>query len=91
MTIHLPNDLASRVEAAVESGQFASVDEAMAEAARLLIRHIEHKRLGGSPAGKNNAGLGSVGAMRENADELDEIVSDAYKRRAEPWRDVAIE
>jgi Arc/MetJ-type ribon-helix-helix transcriptional regulator len=38
MTIHLPRDLESSILAEVQSGNFASVDEAMAEAARLLLR-----------------------------------------------------
>lgn len=38
MTIHLPNDLESSIRAEVASGHFASVDDAMAEAARLLLR-----------------------------------------------------
>jgi Arc/MetJ-type ribon-helix-helix transcriptional regulator len=38
MTIHLPQDLESSILAEVRSGHFASVDEAMAEAARLLLR-----------------------------------------------------
>jgi hypothetical protein len=30
--------------------------------------------------------------MRDAADELDEIVADAYrKRREEPWRDIPVE
>ena len=40
MTIHLPTDLESSIKAAVDNGRFASVDDAMAEAARLLIRQI---------------------------------------------------
>lgn len=91
MTIHLPTDLASRVEAAVQSGQFASVDDAMTEAARLLLREMERMRLAEPPVGETNAGIGSIGAMRDAADELDEIVSDAYKWRKQPWRDIAIE
>jgi Arc/MetJ-type ribon-helix-helix transcriptional regulator len=38
MTIHLPEDLESSVRALVKGGRFASVDDAMAEAARLLIK-----------------------------------------------------
>lgn len=91
VTIHLPTDLASRVEAVVQSGQFASVDDAMAEAARLLLREIERMQPEEPPAGKTNSGIGSIGAMPDAADELDEIVSDAYKRREQPWRDIAIE
>ena len=38
MTIHLPDELESSIQAAVQSGRFASVDDAMAEAVRLLLR-----------------------------------------------------
>jgi Arc/MetJ-type ribon-helix-helix transcriptional regulator len=99
MMIQLPNDLENSIQAAVRNGRFASVDAAMAEAARLLLRVIN----GGQPEPKpvefnaspdplqgirrDTAGVGSIGAMREAADELDEIVADAMKRRREePWR-----
>jgi hypothetical protein len=52
------------------------VDDAMAEAARLLLREISQ----GQP---NPAGMGSIGAMKEAADELEEIVADAMTRRRE--------
>jgi Arc/MetJ-type ribon-helix-helix transcriptional regulator len=38
MTIHLPEDLERDIQLEVMSGHFASVDDAMAEAARLLLR-----------------------------------------------------
>jgi Arc/MetJ-type ribon-helix-helix transcriptional regulator len=38
MTIHLPNELESSIRAEVAMGHFASVDDAMAEAARLLLQ-----------------------------------------------------
>jgi Arc/MetJ-type ribon-helix-helix transcriptional regulator len=80
VTVHLPHDLESSIQAAVHDGRFATVDDAMAEAARLLLREISQ----GQP---NAAGMGSIGAMREAADELDEIVADPMKRRRkEPWR-----
>jgi Arc/MetJ-type ribon-helix-helix transcriptional regulator len=83
MTIHLPHDLESSIHAAVYSDRFASVDDAIAEAARLLLREIDQ----GQPEPRNPAGRGSIGAMRDAADELDEIVADAMKRRREePWR-----
>ena len=78
MTIHLPNDLESSIQAAVQSGRFASVDDAMAEAARLLLREINQVQ-----PEPNATGMGSIGAMREAADELDEIVANAMKRRRE--------
>ena len=89
MTIHLPNDLETRLQAAVDSGRFTSIDDAMAEAARLLLRELEQKQ---TPAIAGSPGLGSIGAMRDAADELDEIVADAYRqRREETWRDIAVE
>jgi Arc/MetJ-type ribon-helix-helix transcriptional regulator len=40
MTIHLPQDVERSIQAAVYSGRFASVDDAMTQAARLLLREI---------------------------------------------------
>jgi Arc/MetJ-type ribon-helix-helix transcriptional regulator len=88
MTIHLPSDLETSLRAEVSSGHFASLDDAMAEAVRLLLRDRTQRQPEASP----NTGLGSIGAMRDAADELDEIVADAYrKRREEPWRDISVE
>jgi Arc/MetJ-type ribon-helix-helix transcriptional regulator len=91
MMIRLPKDLESRVEAAVESGRFASVDDAMIEAARLLLREVERTTAATAPTSEKEAALGSIGALGDAAQELDEIVADAYQRRNEPWRDIAIE
>ena len=41
MVINLPDELESSILAEVRSGHFASVDDAMAEAARLLLRRGE--------------------------------------------------
>ena len=38
MQIHLPNELESSLQALVQGGRYASVHEAMADAARLLLR-----------------------------------------------------
>ncbi len=88
MTITLPNDLEDRVRAAVHDGRFASLDDAMAEAARLLLRELarapQPDQVGGTPA---IPGLGSIGAMRDDADLLDQAVEHAMKVREErPWR-----
>jgi Arc/MetJ-type ribon-helix-helix transcriptional regulator len=40
MVIHLPENLESSILEAVHSGRFASVDDAMAEAARLLLQKL---------------------------------------------------
>src|SRR5208337_3035392 len=39
MTIHLPTDLENSLRAEVSIGHFASLDDAMAEAVRLLLRN----------------------------------------------------
>jgi Arc/MetJ-type ribon-helix-helix transcriptional regulator len=54
MTIHLPENLANPILAAVQSGRFASVDDAMAEAARLLLRQLEQGQ--GAPGETPTAG-----------------------------------
>jgi Arc/MetJ-type ribon-helix-helix transcriptional regulator len=91
MTIHLPNDLESRLQAVVQNGRFASVDDAMAEAARLLLREIDQRQqvhAEGIDPGPDPF----LGSMRDAADELDQIVADVYRRRREDtWRDIAVE
>lgn len=44
MTIHLPKDQESRVEAAVETDRFEPIHDAMADAARLLPSDVERAR-----------------------------------------------
>ena len=85
MTIHLPNDLESSIQAAVHSGRFASVDDAMAEAARLLLRKIEWERPEPKPTPVATPDP-LLGSMRGAADELDDIVAAAMKRRREEPR-----
>ena len=40
MTIHLPQDVERSINAAVLSGRFASVDDAMTKAARMLLQRL---------------------------------------------------
>ncbi len=88
MTITLPNDLESRIRAAVHDGRFASVDDAMAEAARRLLRDLDQGQSEAKPAaGASHPGLGLIGALRDDADLLDQAVEHAMKVREErPWR-----
>ena len=70
----------------MHSGRFACVDDAMAEAARLLLRTIKQEPSAPKPGAAMPPLLGS---MRDAADELDEIVAEAMKRRREePWRTI---
>ena len=79
MTIHLPNDVERDILAEVHSGHFASVDEALVQAWRLFQRQRS-----APPAAP---GLGLIGALRDDADLLDQAVEHAMKVREErPWR-----
>ena len=87
MTIHLPNDLESSIEAVVHSGRFASVDDAMAEAARLLLREIKRGQVEPKPTASDASPDPQFGLWREDAALLDEIIDHAMKnRREQPWR-----
>jgi len=44
MTIHLPKELESSILAAVHSGRYASLDDAMAEAAALLLQRLKQEQ-----------------------------------------------
>jgi Arc/MetJ-type ribon-helix-helix transcriptional regulator len=87
MTIHLPTDLETSIQAAVQSGWFASVDDAMAEAARLLLRTITPEPP--QPTSTKIAAPSDplLGIWRDAPEEIDEIVAEAMqRRREEPWR-----
>jgi Arc/MetJ-type ribon-helix-helix transcriptional regulator len=79
MTIHLPSDVERDVLAEVQSGHFASVDDALAEA----WRSFQRQRQSSAPT----PGLGLIGALRDDAELLDKAVEHAMKIREErPWR-----
>ncbi len=87
MTIHLPNDLERSIEAVVHRGRFATFDDAMAEAARLLLREIQQEQSQQQPTLPKASSDPLLGAWREDAALLDEIVEHAMKVREErPWR-----
>jgi Arc/MetJ-type ribon-helix-helix transcriptional regulator len=88
MTIHLPKDVESSINEAVMSGRFASLDEAMTEAAHLLLQKLKQGQVGANTPTTTEATPDPLlGSMRDYADEMDEIVADAMKRRREePWR-----
>jgi Arc/MetJ-type ribon-helix-helix transcriptional regulator len=44
MTIHLPENLERSILAAVHGGRYASLDDAMAEAASLLIQRLKQEQ-----------------------------------------------
>jgi Arc/MetJ-type ribon-helix-helix transcriptional regulator len=59
MTIHLPKEIESSIEAAVHSGYFASVDDAMDKAARLLLKDLEQRQPAAKPIGPDDTAKGT--------------------------------
>ena len=87
MSIHLPDDLERFLRAEVHSGHFASEEDAIVEAVRLLRRQLSQGAMP-APAANQHAAPNKpdpvLGAMRDSADEMDEIVAEAMKQRAMP-------
>jgi Arc/MetJ-type ribon-helix-helix transcriptional regulator len=89
MTIQVSKDAENTINAAVSSGQFASADEMVDKLVRDYARRHPVRPSSQPVEAKGNPNLGSIGAMRDSAAELDEIVADAYRqRREESWRDL---
>ena len=90
MTISLPVELESSIAAIVQSGKFRSMDDAMAEAVRLLV-----SKVGVEPAAvqANETAPANplLGLWHDYADEMDEIVTEAYRQRqTDTWRDIDV-
>jgi Arc/MetJ-type ribon-helix-helix transcriptional regulator len=89
MTINLPPHIEGSIQAAVQSGRYASLDDAMTEAASLLLERLQQEQAQAKPsAAATDAPADPLfGLWREDADLLDEIVDHAMKnRREQPWR-----
>jgi Arc/MetJ-type ribon-helix-helix transcriptional regulator len=89
MTIHIPNDLEHSLEKAVNAGRFASLDAAMTEAASLLVQRLNQEQAGACPLPTAADDLPPdpiLGLMRDDAELMDEIVANAYRRRREEKR-----
>ncbi len=75
MTIHLPKDLEMSIRAGVQSGHFATEDEFVATAVRAYLRqHSDH-----APASASE--MGSIGAMHEDAELLEQITQNIMLSR----------
>ena len=83
MMIQLPNDLEGSIQAIVNSGRFAWLVDAMAEAARLLLRDIKHERPKPNATATEAPPDPLLGIWRDAPDELDDIVADAMRHLAE--------
>ena len=87
MKFRIPVDLETTIRAAVQGGRFASVDEAMTEAARMLVRELTSE-----PADAPEPANPLLGLWHDYADEMDKIVAEAYRQRqTDTWRDIDVE
>ncbi len=74
MTIHLPPELENSIRAEVLSGQFASEDDMIAAAVR---DYLQRKGQRTPP----NPGMGSIGAMRDDAELLEQVTQAIMQSR----------
>jgi len=73
MTINLPQDLEAPILAAVHSGRYGSVDDAMAAAALLLVRQLEQEQTQTIEPEPNHPEAGS--AHRPIWEEIEELIA----------------
>ena len=86
MTIHLPKDVESSINAAVHSGHFASVDDAMTEAARLLLQKLNQgQAVANKPAASEAATTPAHKPIWEVAAELRKSIP------AEEWAKLPVD
>ncbi len=55
MTINLPPHIESSIQAAVHRGRYASLDDAMTEAASLLVQRLEQEQAQAKPPAASHA------------------------------------
>lgn len=87
MTIHVSPEVEESILAAVQSGRFRSVDEAITAAWLAWNRKQNTARL---PQADDAEATPDplLGLWHDYADEMDEIVADAYRhRREDTWRE----
>ena len=85
MTIHLSKDVENSIIAAVQNGQFASADEMVNKLVQEYSQRVHQQPSHADVADATPDPL--MGIWQDYAEEMDEIVADAMKRRKEePWR-----
>ena len=71
MTIHLPENLESSILAAVHSGRYATLDDAMAEAVSLLVQRLnQDQAAAGQPTVGQSPTVAGYKPIWEVADDL---------------------
>lgn len=89
MTINIPPEIENSILAAVRNGRFRSVDEAVT-AAWLQLNRQQPASL--PPLVEEADSDPIMGLWCDYADEMDAIVTDAYRQRRQPsWRELDVE
>ena len=78
MTIHLPENLESSILAAVHSGRYASLDDAMAEAASLLVQRLKQEETQAKQPAASQ--IETAPAHKPIWEEIEVLVSHILKR-----------
>jgi Arc/MetJ-type ribon-helix-helix transcriptional regulator len=87
MTIHVSKDAETAINAAVQSGKFASADEMVEKLVREYVRCTRPLAL--QTRGAEATPDPILGLMRDDTELMDEIVADAYRnRREDKWREL---
>ena len=81
MTIHLPPELESSIQAAVHSGHFTSVDDAMTEAASFLLQRLNQTQTEAKPTE-------AIPAYKPIWEEFEEIAASIPD---EEWRKLPVD
>ncbi len=90
MTVNLSKNTEESIRAVMRSGHFASPEEVVAEAIRLLQREMSQRQMQTErPLNANPSSPDPIwGLMRNDAELMDEIVAEAYRQRqVESWRE----
>ena len=88
MTINVSPEVEKSILAAVQSGRFRSVDEAVTTA-WLAWKQKDPAALPPQAEDTDTSPDPLLGLWKDYADEMDEIVADAYRqRREESWREL---
>jgi Arc/MetJ-type ribon-helix-helix transcriptional regulator len=92
MTIHLPRDLENSVRSLVQGGRFAAVNDALAEAARLLLRqHLPAKKpLTEAELQQHMQDIGVMSQLPDTAADFDDPGDQPIDLEGEPLSETVI-
>ena len=92
MNIQLPDNLESSVQSLVNGGRFASVDDAMAEAARLLLKQTKpiKKPMTEAELHQHMLDIGLMTSLPDSMDDYDDPGDQLVEILGEPLSETVI-